>query len=252
MRKPRTAFSPSASRVSPPPRGSPPNTRCAPASACWFCSRRIFGTGPCRFAATRPALASRSMPYLTASASRSIYTRISLAGFVDLPVSPRRGVQAVLLLRLRVRLLRTLGQVFINLGNRGLSLRQHLMEADNLLLSLLGVVAEAIAGLHRIHQNVGRVREGEGLAQGVVSAAQPCHGAGKAIHLIAASCKAGSPAHLHRDPVFDAPSRDGNHSGQRITLEGPSALACRSCMCHRHAVCGHGYWRPVSRQPQLV
>ena len=126
------------------------------------------------------------------------------------------------------------------------------MEADNLLLSLLGVVAEAIPGLHRIHQNVGRVRDGEGLAQGVVSAAQPCHGAGKAIQLIAASCEADSPAHLHRDPVFDAPSRDWNHSGQRIALEGPSALACRSCMGHRHAVYGHGYWRPVSRQPQLV
>src|ERR1700720_6461 len=84
-------------------------------------------------------------------------TRILLAGFVNLPASPRRGGQAGLLLRIRVAgpvelgqslgsFFRTLGQAFINLGNRGLSLRQHLMEVGNLLLSLLGVVAEAIAG----------------------------------------------------------------------------------------------------------
>ena len=80
--------------------------------------------------------------------------------------------------------------------DRSLSLGQLLVEVGDLLLRAFGVIAEAIAGLHRVDQNVGRRGTGGVMIEGIVSSAQARHRSGEAIEFCAARSESGGTAHF--------------------------------------------------------
>jgi hypothetical protein len=85
---------------------------------------------------------------------------------------------------------------------------EDIVEVGNLFRGALGVVADAIAGLHGVDERVRRSGDRRSLLQGVVGGAQAGHGAGKSIELAAAGGLAGCAAHLYGDFGRDTPRGD--------------------------------------------
>ena len=81
----------------------------------------------------------------------------------------------------------------------GLRLWQHVVEMRDLGDGALGIVAQAVAGLHGIDQRIGRRGHRPGLLQSVVGAAQARHGSGKTVQLGAAGGEARRAADLDDD-----------------------------------------------------
>src|SRR5580698_1262965 len=97
-------------------------------------------------------------------------------------------------LRLRDVLVELGGEAVVDGGYCGFELRKGFMEVRNFSDCCFWVVAKAVAGLHGLDQEVGRVGDRSGGAQVVISAAQAGHGSGVSIEFGASCGEAGGAA----------------------------------------------------------
>ena len=167
-------------------------------------------------------------------------------------ISARPSAAARLVVQPLSELIQSLSSVLHQLLNGGLGLRQHLVEVRDLFLRTLRVISQAIAGLHRIDQDVGRRRQWRSRIQCIISSAQACHRTVEAIQLSTTRRQSCSAPHFDNDLGSRAVTGYRNDRRERVAFEAPAAFPYRSSLLHRNPIHRDRCGRPVRRKLQRI
>ncbi len=197
------------------------------------------------------ALSSATSYFPTSASSASARCRASRRfcfSLSNICRSPRRPADAPR------RVAQPLLEFLIERGHVGLRLLERLVEVLHLRLDALGVIAQPVAGLHRVHQCIRRPCHGPGLLHRIVGPAQARHVAGKSVQLGArAQCGLVARRTSTTTFAFTLPLGTGitvvSVLPSKVQPPGSPALAASGTGLAVHR---HRSGRPVGGQAQLV